>query len=125
MMVMLVSRYCTMLLVVLTVLQAFCLGRTSRGLWDQLSVKDDSYIRTNVKKRTLALNSIDKIKILEGDKGFWGKILKMGMKKTKKKEIIKKRKRTSPRHSKRSKHILSNMKRVETIKQKKREKKPR
>jgi hypothetical protein len=89
-MVMIVSRYCTMLLLLLPVLQVCCLGRTSRGLWDQLPVKDDSYIRTNVKKRTLAVNNIDKIKILEGDKGFWGKILKMGMKKTKTKKMINK-----------------------------------
>ena len=107
-MAIIVTKYCTMLLVVLPVC---CLGRTSRGLWGQLSVQggsqgnnlyasDDNYSKTNVKKRTIAVNNIDKIKALEGDKGFWGKILKMGMKKTKKKTMVKQSKRTFPRHSK-------------------------
>jgi hypothetical protein len=128
-MVIIVSRYCILLLVLLPVC---CLGRTSRGLWDQLPVQGnnlyasgDNYMRTNIKKRTVAVNNIDKIKILEGDKGFRGKILKMGMQKTKKKEIIKNSKRTSPRHSKSLKHILSKIKRAKTTKVKKRENRPR
>ena len=98
-------------MIFLSVLPVCCLGRTSKGLWDQLSVETDSLIRTNVKKITLSVNNIDKMKVLEGDKGFWGKILKMGMNITKTKQIVKQSKRT--------------LKRAKTIKLKKRENKPR
>ena len=56
-------------------------------------------LKVETQKLELVIQSRDdKIKILEGDKGFWGKILKMGMKKTKKQKIIKQSKRTLPRH---------------------------
>jgi hypothetical protein len=121
-----ITRYCIMLLLllpVLPVLTVCCIGRTSRGLWDQLSVDSDhlynspysngnSYMRSNMKKRILSENTVDKMKALEGDRGFWGMILKMGMKKTKKKKIIKQSRKTFPRHSKHSKQMLSKMKKI-------------
>ena len=130
-MVIIVCRYC-LLLFLLLVLPVFGLGRTSRGLWDQLPLDSDNngnnlyaggdiYIRSNMKRRTLAENTLDKMNALEGDQGFWGMILKMGMKKTKKKQLIKQRKKTLSRHSKNSQQLLSKMKASKTIKLKKRE----
>ena len=71
------------------------------------------------RKFSLSVNNVDKMKVLEGDKGFWGKILKMGMMKTKKKKMRKQSKRTFPRHSQSSKQILSQIKTANRIKEKK------
>ena len=63
-------------------------------------------MRSNLKKRILAENTVENIMVFEGDNGFWGMILKMGKKEAKKQKRIKQNKRTVPRHSKSSKQIL-------------------